>query len=76
MDGLIAVLLILIPISLVGCVLHAIVFHKQSRDRLETSCVKESHLKTFFDNFFSNLLIILPVVLTVAVMSAITEAFL
>lgn len=76
MNGLIALLAILIPITLIVCFLHAILFHKQSRDRLEATCVKESHFKTFFDNFISNVFIMLPIILVIVVLTIIAEALL
>lgn len=69
------ILMILVPIVLIVCALHAILFHKQSRDRLETGCVKESHLQTFVDNFVSNAIIILPIILAITAMSVIAGAF-
>ena len=73
---MLSIVLVLLPIFLAACFMHAIVFHKSTRQKLETTCVKESHLRTFMNNFVANLLIALPVVLALFVAAILAEAIL
>ena len=49
-------------------------YHKR-REKVEATCIKESRIKTYFDEFLTNYLITLPVVLAVLIINFVAGAW-
>jgi hypothetical protein len=61
--------------GLVVVLCMSIHYYPERREKIETTCVKESKLKTFFDEFVINLLFMIPVYSTLFIMFTIFGAF-
>ena len=68
-------LLDLILICLIVAFGMTCIFYKSRRERIEQTCIKESPVKTFLDEFITNAIIVLPIGLALIVLNAILGAF-
>jgi hypothetical protein len=62
-------------ITIVVCIVDAILNHKKSREKIETTCIEESHAKTFTDNLISNLILAAPLIITLFIVHTIVSLF-
>ena len=68
-------LLTLVVLTLLVTLFPTILYYRKRRDKIEMTCIEESRLKTFADEYVSNLLISIPLVILVYLMHTIMELF-
>ena len=64
-----------ILIGLASTLVFSIYFYPKRRERIESTCVEESKLKTFMDEFITNLLITVPIYMVTFIVFTITDLF-
>lgn len=68
-------LLSLIALGILFAFIASVVLYRTRRDRIEMTCVKESPLQTFLDEFVSNCIVALVIVLVVWITWSLALAF-
>ena len=68
-------LLTLLVLTLLVTLFPTILYYRKRRDKIEMTCIEESRLKTFADEYVSNLLISLPLVIMIYLIHTIMELF-
>lgn len=67
--------LIFVGLSLFFCLLISARYYPIRRERIEATCIEESKIKTFMDEFITNLLIMIPIYATGFVIFTIVGIF-
>lgn len=65
----------LIVICLISAFGMTCLFYKSRRERIEQTCIKESPVKTFLDEFITNLILVLPIGMIIFVLHTILGLF-
>jgi len=68
-------LLTLVVLTLLVTLFPTILYYPKRRDKIEMTCIEESRLKTFADEYISNLFITMPIVVLVYLMHTIMGVF-
>lgn len=51
------------------------IYQRRNREKVEALCIKESPLKTYFDNVITNVIITIPMVLVFAIFMVLVSVF-